>query len=259
MLTQTKENLPAQLTVDPPLKAGAQGWASSHLSASQGPRKPRIAHFHPPCLGLQARPSRLIRALLQEAWLGGSQQSPVLLSSRPLVSLAGGLPPGLGLRQLAVGWACGCPSPLPRPDTGETFRNASGTDSFAQRQHPTRHLPPGRRWDTAAQPPWLNSLLRGLFLAVYPRAGRAAGSAVCLRDGSGMLPAGRSPSCPSRKLTWTAGGWQEQGRRGGGAPTPRRTEQELEAQDGRLGGRSARACCTRRGLSSGPESWGLGR
>ena len=58
------------------------------------------------------------------------------------------------------------------PDTGDTFRNASGTDSFAQRQHPTRHRPPGRRWDAAAQPPWLNSLLlRGLFLAVHPRAG----------------------------------------------------------------------------------------
>ena len=86
-------------------------------------------------------------------------------SSRLLVSLSGGLPPGLALDRAGCG--VGLRLSLP-PDTGETFWNASGTDSFAQRQHPTRHRPPGRRWDAAAQPPWLNSLL---LPRCPPRAG----------------------------------------------------------------------------------------
>ena len=178
-----------------------------------GPQEARIAHFHPPCLGLQARPSRLCRALLQEAWLGGSQQSPVLPSSRPLVSLAGGLPPGLGLRQLAVGWACGCPSPpRHRGDLSECLR-----DSFAQRQHPTRHHPPGRRWDTAAQPPWLNSLLRGLFLAVYPGpAELPEAQSACVRAVGCCLLGVPLPALPENSL-----GRLEAGKsRGGGEGEP---------------------------------------
>ena len=211
----------------PPHQSRSPGMGLQPPVRLPGPQEARIAHFHPPCLGLQARPSRLCRALLQEAWLGGSQQSPVLPSSRPLVSLAGGLPPGLGLRQLAVGWACGCPSPpRHRGDLSECLR-----DSFAQRQHPTRHRPPGRRWDTAAQPPWLNSLLRGLFLAVYPGpAELPEAQSACVRAVGCCLLGVPLPALPENSL-----GRLEAGKsRGGGEgepPAPRRTEQELEAQD----------------------------
>lgn len=176
-------------------------------------------------------------------------------SSQLLVSLSRGAAAWAGSDRAGCGVGLRLSLPL---DTGETFRNASGTDSFAQRQHPTRHHPPGRRWDAAAQPPWLNSLLlRGLFLAVHPRAGPKLleAQSACVTAVGCCLLGVSLPALPENSLGWLEAG-ESRGRGGGsgGSPHLRRTEQELEAEDRWLGGRSARACCTRRGLSSGPVS-----
>lgn len=119
--------------------------------ASGSPASP---HFHPPCPGSGLRTWNLAWLARQGYAPGGLGLAEPAASSSTVrlpgsVSLSVGLPPGLALDRTGL-WAglAAVPAPGHRGD----LLNASGTDSFAQRQHPTRHRPPGRRWD---EPPSL--------------------------------------------------------------------------------------------------------
>lgn len=126
--------------------------SSAHRGPSPQSRSPGMGLQPPVCLpGPQEAPHHSLPPT--HAW--GSEPGPAgyaglcsrrpglerassLQFCRPLVSLAGGLPPGLGLRQLAVGWACGCPSPPPPRTQGRPF-------GMPQEQiaSPSANTPPG--------------------------------------------------------------------------------------------------------------------